>query len=158
MVFFAVLVIGSLVALLVQSLRGRRSARDAARVGAALAFVFAGVSHFGTPTQFVQHIPEWVPYRLALVYATGTLEIVLGLGLLTRYRRQVAAALAAYLVLVFPANVYVAVAGVPVDGLAGGWYPWLRLAFQPVFIGWVLWSTPPAPDARPVGDPAPAAG
>ena len=161
MLFFAVLVIGFVVVLLLQSLRGRRSTRDAARIAAAAAFVFAGVSHFATPTQFVQHIPEWLPYRHAQVYATGLIEIILGLGLLSgRYRRIAAVALAIYLVLVFPANVYVAVAGVDVDGLPGGWYPWLRLPFQLVFIWWVLWSTPrTTPAARPAGDPrAVAAG
>jgi uncharacterized membrane protein len=152
MLFFAVLLLAFGAALVIQSIRGRRSPRDAARIAAAVAFVFAGVSHFLTPLQFVQHIPEWLPYRYEQVYATGLLEILLGLGLLTRqFRRPVAVALAIYLVLVFPANVYVAVAGVDVVGLPGGWYPWLRLLFQPVFIWWVLWSTfasiPPA--ARP---------
>ena len=41
---------------------------------------------------------------------------------------------------VFPANVYVAIAGLDVDGQPGGIYPWLRLPFQALFIAWALWS------------------
>jgi hypothetical protein len=50
-------------------------------------------------------------------------------------------ALAAYLVAVFPSNVYVAIAGVDVDGQPGGWYPWLRLPLQVLFVAWALWSS-----------------
>jgi len=126
---------------------GRRSVRDAARVGMALAFIFAGASHLFMPTPFVQHLPTWVPQRHALIYLTGLLEIAGGLGLLTAqpWRRYVAVLIALYLVAVFPSNVYVAVADVAVDGQPGGWYPWLRLPFQLLFIGWVLWSTSALP-------------
>ena len=55
---------------------------------------------------------------------------------------------AAFLVSVFPANVYVTVAGVDVDGLPGGLYPSLRLPLQAVFVVWAWAST------RPIRDPA----
>jgi uncharacterized membrane protein len=42
---------------------------------------------------------------------------------------------------VFPANVYVAVEAVDVDGQPGGVYPWLRLPLQAVFVWLALWST-----------------
>jgi uncharacterized membrane protein len=64
-------------------------------------------------------------------------------------------------VAVFPANVYVAVADVAVDGQPGGWYPWLRLPFQALFIGWVLWSTAAPREVHQAAErrsgPAPAA-
>jgi uncharacterized membrane protein len=49
--------------------------------------------------------------------------------------------LAAYLVAVFPGNLYVAVSGVEVAGQPGGIYPWLRLPFQAPFIALALWSS-----------------
>ncbi len=69
--------------------------------------------------------------------------MALGVALLLRqpWRRRAGLSLAAYLVAVFPANVYVAVAGVDVDGQPGGWYPWLRLPLQALFVAWALWST-----------------
>lgn len=85
-------------------------------------------------------------YREGLIALTGAIEILGGLGLMgpRRYQAHVALALAAYLVAVFPANVHVAIAGVDVDGQPGGIYPWLRLAFQPLFIWWALSSVPAA--------------
>jgi uncharacterized membrane protein len=153
MLVFGVLVIAFVVAVLVPSRRGRRPARDAGRLAMAVAMVFAGVSHFAMPDPFVQHLPEWVPSRLSVIYATGALEVLLGLGLLgpARYRPAVALALVAYLIAVFPANVYVAVADVPVEGQPGGPYPWLRLPFQALYIAWIVWSVPGVLDAARQG-------
>jgi uncharacterized membrane protein len=104
---------------------------------------FAGVGHLVQPEPFVQHLPSWVPSRHELIYATGLVEIGLGAGLLgpARWRPLAGLVLAAYLLAVFPSNVYVAVEGVNVDGQPGGIYPWLRLPFQPLFIALALWSS-----------------
>ena len=60
--------------------------------------------------------------------------------------------MAAYLVAVFPANIYVAVADVDVTGQPGGFQAWLRLPLQVLFIAWALASTTPTPTpARPHG-------
>ena len=122
MLFLAVLLAAFVVVWFIPSHGRRRSVRDAARVAMALAFVVAGASHLLMPTPFVQHLPTWVPARHALIYLTGLLEIAGGLGLLgpRRWQRPVAALIALYLVAVFPANVYVAVAHVAVDGQPGG--------------------------------------
>ncbi len=146
MLFLSVLLLALLVSLVVPARHGRRPLRDAARLAMGAAFVVAGLSHFATPDPFVQHLPEWVPSREGLIALTGAVEVLGGLALAgpARLRRPVALALAAYLVAVFPANVHVAVAGVDVDGQPGGIYPWLRLTLQPLFVGWVLWSTPGA--------------
>ena len=143
MIFLVVLALATLLAAAVLWMSGQRSARRAALLGMAAAMVFAGAAHWLMPTPFVQHLPPWVPAAEALVFGTGAVEVALGAALLLRqpWRRRAGLALAAYLVAVFPANVYVAVAGVDVEGQPGGWYPWLRLPFQVLFIAWALWST-----------------
>jgi uncharacterized membrane protein len=114
--------------------------------------VLSGLSHFADTAAFVQLLPEFVPARTAVILATGVIEIALGIGLLVpRWRQEVALLLAAYLVAVFPANVYVAVADVPLEGLGGG-NPWLRLPFQAIYIAWVFWAVPGATEpARDLG-------
>lgn len=114
-----------------------------ARLGLAIAMAFAGAAHLLMPEPFVQHLPQWVPERHALIYSSGLVEIGLGVALVwpARWRQLAGLALAAYLVAVFPANVYVAVEGVEVDGQPGGVYPWLRLPFQALFVWLTLWST-----------------
>lgn len=148
MIFLAVLLVATAVLVLVDLSLGRPvDARRAARRGLGLALAVAGGAHFAMPTPFLQHLPGWVPAAGALVAATGVLEILLGAALLTRdpRRRHVAGLVtAAYLVAVFPANVYVAVAGIDVAGQPGGLYPWIRLPLQALFVAWALWSTSPA--------------
>jgi len=51
-------------------------------------------------------------------------------------RRQVELAIAAYLVVVFSGNLYVAIAQVPV--YPSPWMSWARLPLQPLFVLWVL--------------------
>ena len=145
MLFFAVLAVATGIA----ALFGRRAGtwRDHARRGSAVAMVFAGFTHLVQPDPFIQHLPDWVPARQALVAVTGVIEVGLGVGLLSarRWRSRAGQLLAVYLLAVFPANVYVAVADVDVDGQPGGLYPWIRLPFQALFIAWALWSTRPEP-------------
>ncbi len=143
MIFLLALVGASLVAAVLPARFGPRSTRRATRLGMAAAMVFAGVSHWTMPTPFIQHLPSWVPAAETLVLVTGGIEVALGAALLTRqpWRRFAGLALAGYLVAVFPSNVYVAIAAVDVDGQPGGWYPWIRLPFQILFVVWALWST-----------------
>lgn len=130
-----------------------------ARVILAAAMIVAGIAHFINPLPFLQHIPPWIPQRELIVYATGVIEVVLGLGLLAApsHRRAIGRVLAVFLLAVFPGNIYVAVADVEVDGLPGGAYPWVRLPFQFVLIAWALWCTDDGP-ARLSGAPVPVTG
>lgn len=116
--------------------------RGLARLAFAASLGLAGLAHFLSPRVFVDHIPRHVPARLELVYASGALELALAaaVGFLpTRHRRRAGLASAAYLVLVFPANLYVALAGVPV--YPAPWLAWARLPLQPLLVWWVLRST-----------------
>lgn len=145
MIFLIVLVISTLAAAAAQLIRSQLQLREAARLGMSAAMVVAGIAHWVRPLPFLQHLPPWVPAPEPLISVTGAAEVALGLALLLPqpWRWRTGMALAAYLVAVFPGNVYVAVAGVDVDGQPGGIYPWLRLPFQVIFIAWAVWSTRP---------------
>lgn len=150
MIFLIVLVIATLAAAAAQLIRHRVQPRQAARLGMSAAMVVAGVVHWIRPLPFLQHLPPWIPAPELLIFVTGVAEVALGMALLLPqpWRWRAGMALAAYLVAVFPGNVYVAVAGVEVDGQPGGIYPWLRLPFQVVFIAWAVWSTRPGYDVK----------
>jgi uncharacterized membrane protein len=123
--------------------RSRWSGVDRWRIALALGMVVAGVSHLIAPTPFLQYLPEWLPLRSATVFVSGLVEIALGTALLvsTRWRLAIGWALAAYLVAVFPGNIYAAVASLDVQGQPDGIYVWLRLLLQPLFVWLALWST-----------------
>jgi uncharacterized membrane protein len=109
-------------------------------------YVAAGVNHFVSTSFYVQIMPPWIPWHLALVYASGVAEIALGLGVLAERTRRVAAwGLVALLIAVFPANLHMALNDVHIDGApaAPAWALWLRLPLQVVLILWAWWHTRP---------------
>jgi uncharacterized membrane protein len=120
-----------------------KTIRRIALVLFALFFIFAGIAHFVQGEGFAAMIPEWVPFRLGLIYVTGVLEIVLAVLLLIPYtRKQARFWTAVYLIVIFPANIYAAIAGIPAPGQeeANELLLWIRLLFQPLLIWWVLWA------------------
>jgi uncharacterized membrane protein len=116
-----------------------------ARVRASLAamFVFTGAAHFYATDTFVQSIPDLLPLRTEAVIISGFAELAGAMGLvIPRFRRAAGIGLALMLLAVFPANINVAVHNLqlplfPTDAAA----QWIRLLFQPVLIGLVLWAT-----------------
>ena len=116
---------------------------------AAALFTSAGVAHFARPDFFESIVPDWFPDARLANRVSGAAEIALGLGLLSaRTRRPAALGLIALLVIVFPANVDMAINRVelkPVDGRmtrsvgsATGPQNWIRLPLQ-VPVAWWLW-------------------
>ena len=112
-------------------------------------FTSAGVAHFAKPDFFESIVPDWFPDARMANRVSGAAEIVLALGMLSpRTRRTAAIGLVALTVIVFPANIDMAVNRVevkPVDGKltrsigsATGPLNWIRLPMQLPVIWW-LW-------------------
>lgn len=103
----------------------------------------AGMGHFVRTEEFLGQVPSFLPARTAIVYVSGVAEIALAISLvaLPRHRVKVGWITAGFFVLVFPGNIYQAVAGTETFGLDSPQVRWIRLAFQPVFVAWALWST-----------------
>ena len=118
-------------------------ARHLARLLLAAFLVVAGVSHFVVHDEFLAQTPTWLPARAAVIWVSGVIEIALGIALVAvrRRRRELGWLVAAFFVLVFPGNVYQAVAGTDGFGLDTPAARWTRLLFQPLLIAWALMST-----------------
>lgn len=130
----------------------RHRARALLRVLLALGMVSIGVLHFLRPEPFVRIVPPQLPAPWLLVYASGLAEIALGLLVLPRRTRRLAAfGLVALYVAVFPANLYMALAEVQLDPAAPLplWMLWARLPLQVVFIAWALWVRHVEPAVEP---------
>jgi uncharacterized membrane protein len=132
------------------------AARAVVRWALAAFMVVAGIGHLLSTDAFLGQTPTWLPWRTPIIWASGVVEIGLGTGLaLTtgERRRRVGWALAIFYVVVFPGNVYQAVARTDAFGLDTPLARWARLLFQPILILAALWSSGawrrPSPSGRP---------
>lgn len=118
-----------------------------------LFFVAVGISHFLRPGFFMPIVPPPLPPKEA-VYASGAAEILGGLTALhPGWRRFSRWWLIATLLAVFPANIYQALAQVPLGGNAPPRAVlWARLPLQFLFIWWVWRVTAPPGDGSGTPD------
>jgi uncharacterized membrane protein len=98
----------------------------------------AGTNHFIHPGPYMGMMPSYLPWPAELVWLSGLLEMIGGVGVLFSRSRVVAGwGLVALLIAVFPANLNVAVHGWPGVSLSP-WILWLRLPLQIVLVWWVF--------------------
>ncbi len=102
-------------------------------------FVVAGALHFLAPDAYERIMPPYLPLHRELVYLSGALEILGGMGLFTERARSFAGiGLVLLLLAVWPANLQMLL-----DARAAGkpsWWVallWVRLPLQLLLIAWV---------------------
>jgi len=104
-------------------------------------FILAGINHFYMPEVYLTIMPPVLPAPELLNYLSGIAEIILGIMMLIPKTRVMAAwGLILLLIVVFPANIYMAMeAGKSID--VPVWIAYTRLPFQFLFIYWVYFQT-----------------
>lgn len=109
----------------------------------AICMVVAGILHFAAPEPFIKIVPGFLPFPAALVYISGAIEIVLGIGLwIPAVRSLCAWGLVALLIAVYPANLNMAFNHIQIAGIPDAWWVHaIRLPFQFVLIAWAYWYT-----------------
>jgi uncharacterized membrane protein len=72
-------------------------------------FVFAGIMHFIKPRFFLAIMPHYLPLHKEAVYISGVFEILFGfMVFFENFRFYGSIGLIALLIVVFPANIYMA--------------------------------------------------
>jgi len=90
-------------------------------------------------------IPEMIPFKKEIVYGTGILEIILGIGLLfPNIQIKVGWLLILFFLAILPANVKASMENInyqtgALDG-QGLEYLWFRIPLQLFYIGWVFFT------------------
>jgi len=106
-------------------------------------FLFAGVSHFLADDSFAAIVPPLLPFPYLIVWITGLMEIGFAIMLLCpHFRPRVGILLSLFLLAVLPANIYMALSGMPLGELGND--PailWGRVAMQFPLIALILWVT-----------------
>ncbi len=116
------------------------------QIAMAAMLLTTGVAHFVFAKGMVLMLPDFIPYRLELVYFTGVVEIMAAVGLLLPECKKLTAwLLILFFVVLIPSNIYAALKHVNLqtatfDGNGPG-YLWFRIPLQIFFIAWVYLSS-----------------
>jgi uncharacterized membrane protein len=115
----------------------------ACRLVLAAILIFAGIGHFRDTQEFTAQVPPWAPAPEFIVYASGVVEILLGLALiaLPKYRVVVGWLIAGFFVIIFPGNISQFITQTDAFGLDTDAARFIRLLFQPLLVVLALWST-----------------
>jgi uncharacterized membrane protein len=109
--------------------RANRLLRDRAPWVVAAAFSASGVVHLVHPATFTRIVPTFLPAKTALVYISGVAELICAVGLWRRDRWAGLAA-ATLLVVIWPANLQMAINAQRGDDLVTKVEDWIRLPLQ----------------------------
>lgn len=103
---------------------------------------FTAIGHVIYAKGMTMMLPDFIPFKLAIVYITGIMEVIFGILLLgSKYRRMTGITIIIFFILILPANIYEAVNYVNLETATyngvGPIYLWFRIPLQLFLIGWV---------------------
>lgn len=103
---------------------------------------FTAIGHVIYAKGMTMMLPDFIPFKLAIVYITGIMEVIFGILLLgPKYRRMMGITIIIFFILILPANIYEAVNYVNLETATyngvGPIYLWFRIPLQLFLIGWV---------------------
>lgn len=102
-------------------------------------YIFAGFNHFKSTAGYLAIMPNWLPFPLFLVYLSGVIEILLGVLLLVKKTRRIAAWVIILMLLAFlPVHIDMIEKAPFMMGTKEitPFIAWIRLPIQAVLIFW----------------------
>jgi uncharacterized membrane protein len=121
-----------------------RIIKTISRLALGAALTGAGISHLGSAREtFRAQVPAWLPLDADfVVIASGVVEIVLGIWLISGFKTPIAGTVTAlFFVAIFPGNISQWVTQTDAFGLNTDEARFIRLLFQPLLVIWALLST-----------------
>lgn len=116
-----------------------------ARIAMSVMLLFTAIAHFAFAKGMTMMIPDFIPFKSALVLFTGLVEIAAAIGLLIPGLRVLTGwLLIVFFILLLPANINAAIKHIDYqkgtfDG-NGPNYLWFRVPLQILFIVWTYLS------------------
>lgn len=102
------------------------------------AFMFyAGVQHFRTPILFLNFVPSFLPFKIAIIYISGLVELIVGVLLFIKNYQGIGAFILFVLMIIFlPIHIWDVFSATPAIGSHQA--ALIRLPLQVILIG-IAW-------------------
>lgn len=139
---FFVLIVTFLISLVVLRLTGSSNFFLAGNIAMSAMLMFTAIGHFVFPKGMELMIPGFIPFKKAMVYITGVIEIIAAIGMLVPSLQLLTAyLLILFFILLLPVNIYAAIRKVDYQKATtegpGLSYLWFRIPFQFFLMAWV---------------------
>lgn len=116
----------------------------AGRIALSIMLGFTALGHFMFTDGMSKMLPEFIPFKIMVIYLTGMIEIAAGIAVhIPKFRKLTGILLIIFFVMILPANIKASLEGLNYQtgnydgpGLA---YLWFRIPFQFLLIGWTYW-------------------
>jgi uncharacterized membrane protein len=101
--------------------------------------LFTGIAHFILTQEMMLMLPDFVPFKIELVYLTGYLELLAAAGLvIQRTAKWTSIALMLFFIIILPANILASFKRIAFGG-DGPAYLYFRIPLQIFFIWWAYY-------------------
>lgn len=140
--FFVLIISFAVSFLAIRFITGATNPFLAGNIAMSMMLVFTAIGHFAFVKDMEMMMPPFIPFKAAMVYITGIIEIMAAAGLLIPSLQLLTSyLLILYFMLILPVNIYAASKQVDYqkgthDG-PGLSYLWFRIPFQLFLIAWV---------------------
>ncbi|WP_343561881.1 hypothetical protein [Sphingobacterium sp.] len=130
--------------LVIRQYKGDMDYHLAGKIALAITLLFTSLGHFIYTKGMVLMLPEFLPLKKEIIYATGLLEVMAAFGLfIPSVSRLTGILLIVFFILILPTNIYASIRHLnyetaTFDGKGLG-YLWFRIPFQLLLIGWTFY-------------------
>ena len=109
------------------------------RILFALFMVYAGVQHFVKPDFYIPFVPSFLPFTKAIIYASGLVEVLLGLMLIIpKYVKMGALGIMLLMLLFLPIHIWDIFSDTPAIGSSQAALIRLPIQFLFIAIAWKI--------------------
>ncbi|MDF2515826.1 MAG: hypothetical protein K0R59_1122 [Sphingobacterium sp.] len=116
----------------------------AGKIALAITLLFTSLGHLIYTKGMVLMLPDFIPLKKELIYATGLLEVMAAFGLfIPSLSRLTGMLLIVFFILILPTNIYATMRHLNYETATfdgrGPAYLWFRIPFQLLLIGWTFY-------------------
>ena len=141
---FVLIIVFIVSSLIIKLLKGEMDDALAGKIALALMLVFTSLGHLLYTDGMMLMLPEFIPFKKGIIYATGLVEVMAAIGLFVpQVSRITGLLLIVFFLLILPTNIRANLKHINYETATfngpGPSYLWFRIPFQLLLIAWTYY-------------------